>query len=69
MDGVGVGVLVAGNGVEVLVGCGVGVLVGNGVGVFVTTLVGEGVGVTVMLRLFGTIFSPPENCIPIVLYK
>jgi hypothetical protein len=54
------------------VGVGVGVLVaGIGVGVFVTTLVGAGVGVGVgvPLLVFGTIFSPPENCIPIVLYK
>ena len=36
-------------------GVGVGVLVGIGVGVGPNT--------------FGTIFNPPENCIPIVLYK
>ena len=41
-------------------GVGVGVLVGN-------TLVGVGVGVDP--NAFGTILSPPENCIPIVLYK
>ena len=42
------------------VGVGVGVLVGD-------TLVGVGVGVGP--NAFGTIFSPPENCIPMVLNK
>ena len=41
-------------------GVGVGVLVGN-------TLVGVGVGVGVGPNAFGTIFNPPENCIPMVI--
>jgi hypothetical protein len=36
---------------------------GVGVGVLV------GIGVGVGPNAFGTIFNPPENCIPIVLYK
>lgn len=43
---------------ELGVGVGVGVLVGN-------TLVGVGVGVGP--NAFGTIFNPPENCIPMVI--
>ena len=46
-------------------GVGVGVLVGAAVGVGV--LVGNGVGVGP--NAFGTIFNPPLNCIPIILYK
>jgi hypothetical protein len=49
-------------------GVGVGVGVDVGVGVLVgDTLVGVGVGVGP--NAFGAIFSPPENCIPMVLNK